>query len=57
MDFEEHAGKDILRSHGLPVPESDPCTTVEEAETAAERLGRAWSKLKSQLVSVAKPVA
>ena len=39
MNFEEHAGKDILRSHGLPVPESDPCSTVEEAETAAERLG------------------
>ena len=39
MNFEEHAGKDILRSHGLPVPEGDPCSTVEEAETAAERLG------------------
>ena len=39
MNFEEHAGKDILRSHGLPVPEGDPCSTVEEAEAAAERLG------------------
>ena len=39
MNFEEYAGKDILRSHGLPVPESDLCGTAEEVETAAERLG------------------
>ena len=39
MNFEEHAGKDILRSHGLPVPDSVLCNTAEEAETAAARLG------------------
>ncbi len=39
MNFVEHAGKRMLEENGLPVPSGILCSTVEEVETAAARLG------------------
>ncbi len=39
MDLLEYQGKQLFRSHGVPVPEGRPASTVEEAVEAAEELG------------------
>ena len=35
MNFEEHAGKAVLRGAGLPVPQGRVCHSPEEAAEAA----------------------
>jgi succinyl-CoA synthetase beta subunit len=39
MNIHEHQAKDLLRRHGVAVPDGQACTTVDEAVAAAERLG------------------
>jgi succinyl-CoA synthetase beta subunit len=39
VDLLEYQGKQLFRSHGVPVPEGRPASTVEEAVEAAEDLG------------------
>src|ERR1051325_10744428 len=39
MNIHEHQAKDLLRRHGVPVPEGRACFTPEEAVAAAEHLG------------------
>ncbi|MGQ9368188.1 succinate--CoA ligase subunit beta [Azospirillum sp. ST 5-10] len=39
MNFEEHAGKAVLRRHGLPVPDGRLCTGAKEAADAARAIG------------------
>jgi succinyl-CoA synthetase beta subunit len=39
MNIHEHQGKDLLRKYGVPVPDGQPCFTVDEAVAAAEKLG------------------
>ena len=50
MRFYEHEAKQLLRRHGVPLPQSHLATTVEEAEQAASELGGA-AVLKSQVLS------
>jgi succinyl-CoA synthetase beta subunit len=39
MNIHEYQARDILRSHGVPVPPGEVATTAEEAERIATRLG------------------
>jgi succinyl-CoA synthetase beta subunit len=39
MNIHEHQAKDLLRRHGVAVPEGQACFTAEEAVAAANRLG------------------
>jgi succinyl-CoA synthetase beta subunit len=39
MNIHEYQAKDILRSHGIPVPPGEVATTPDEAEAIAERFG------------------
>ena len=39
MNFEEHAGKELLRASGLATPAGKLVTTVDEARAAAEEIG------------------
>lgn len=39
MNFEEHAGKAVLKRFGLAIPEGELATTPVEAERIAERIG------------------
>ncbi|MCW2967243.1 MAG: succinyl-CoA synthetase, beta subunit [Solirubrobacteraceae bacterium] len=39
MDLLEYQGKQLFARHGVPVPEGQPATTVDEAVTAAEAIG------------------
>lgn len=39
MNFEEHAGKAVLRGAGLPVPQGRVCHSPEEAAEAARAIG------------------
>jgi succinyl-CoA synthetase beta subunit len=39
MDLLEYHGKQLFRTHGVPVPDGQPAKTVEEAVAAAEELG------------------
>ena len=39
MNFEEHAGKAVLRARGLPVPEGRVCDSPDAAATAAREIG------------------
>src|SRR3954471_15506088 len=39
MDLLEYQGKQLFARHGVPVPEGQPATTVDEAVTAAEEIG------------------
>ena len=41
MNLHEYQARDILRRHGIPVPDSEVVTTSEAARAAAERLGGA----------------
>ena len=50
MRFYEHEAKQLLRRHGVPLPQSHLATTAEEAEQAASELGGA-AVLKSQVLS------
>ena len=50
MRFYEHEAKQLLRRHGVPLPQSHLATTAEEAEQAASDLGGAVV-LKSQVLS------
>ena len=50
MRFYEHEAKQLLRRHGVPLPQSQLATTAEEAEQAASELGGAVV-LKSQVLS------
>lgn len=39
MNFEEWAGKRLLRAHGIATPAGEDATSVDEARAAAERIG------------------
>ncbi len=39
MDLLEYQGKQLLKKHGVPVPEGLPATSVSEAVSAAEQIG------------------
>jgi succinyl-CoA synthetase beta subunit len=39
MNIHEHQAKELLGRYGVAVPDGQACTTVDEAVTAAERLG------------------
>lgn len=39
MKIHEYQGKELLRRHGVPVPEGEVASTPQEAETVARRLG------------------
>jgi succinyl-CoA synthetase beta subunit len=39
VDLLEYQGKQLFRSHGVPVPDGRPASTVDEAVEAAEELG------------------
>ncbi|HRD77509.1 MAG TPA: acetate--CoA ligase family protein [Hyphomicrobiaceae bacterium] len=39
MNFTEHAGKEVLKAHGIPVPEGLLARTPDEARAAAARIG------------------
>ena len=39
MDLLEYQGKQLFARHGVPIPEGQPATTVEEAVAAADELG------------------
>ncbi len=41
MNLHEYQARDILRRHGIPVPDSEVATTVAAVRAAAERLGGA----------------
>ena len=41
MNLHEYQARDILRRHGIPVPDSEVATTAAAARAAAERLGGA----------------
>ncbi len=41
MNLHEYQARDILRRHGIPVPDSEVVTTSDAARAAAERLGGA----------------
>ena len=38
MKIHEYQAKDILRKYGVPVPDGEMATTLEEADTAAKTL-------------------
>jgi succinyl-CoA synthetase beta subunit len=40
MNIHEYQARDILRSHGVPVPDGAVAATAEEAETITRQLGR-----------------
>ncbi len=39
MNIHEHQGKELLRRHGVAVPDGQACFTADEAVAAAEQLG------------------
>ena len=39
MDLLEYQGKQLFARHGVPVPDGQPATTVEEAVAAADEIG------------------
>src|SRR3954447_15705584 len=39
MDLLEYQGKQLFARHGIPVPEGEPATKVDQAVAAAERIG------------------
>ncbi|HXG49299.1 MAG TPA: ADP-forming succinate--CoA ligase subunit beta [Methylomirabilota bacterium] len=52
MNIHEYQAKQLLQQYGVVVPEGAPCTTVDEARAAAEKLFAAGHKLvvvKSQI--------
>ena len=49
MKIHEYQGKEILRRHGIPVPDGGPCFTPEEARSKAESLGGEVWVVKAQI--------
>ena len=49
MNIHEHQAKEVLRSFGLPVPNGYPAFSVDEAVTAAKRLGGPVWVVKAQI--------
>ena len=52
MKIHEYQAKDILRKYGVPVPDGEMATTLEEADTAAKNLfskGNAAVVVKAQI--------
>jgi succinyl-CoA synthetase beta subunit len=49
MKIHEYQGKQLFRSHGVPVLQGVACTTVEQAEAAAIQLGSPVVVVKSQI--------
>jgi succinyl-CoA synthetase beta subunit len=52
MKIHEYQAKDILRKYGVPVPQGDMATTLEEADTAAKSLfhsGAGGAVIKAQI--------
>jgi succinyl-CoA synthetase beta subunit len=39
MDLLEYQGKQLFARHGIPVPEGEPATKIDQAVAAAERIG------------------
>ena len=39
MDLLEYQGKQLFARHGIPVPSGEAATSVDEAVSAAERVG------------------
>ena len=39
MNLHEYQSRDILKRHGIPVPDGDVATTPAEARAIAQRLG------------------
>jgi succinyl-CoA synthetase beta subunit len=39
MDLLEYQGKQLFARHGVPIPEGEPATTVEDAVSVADKLG------------------
>jgi len=49
MNIHEYQGKEIFRKFGVPTPRGYPAFTVDEAVTAAEKLGGAVWVVKAQI--------
>jgi len=52
MNIHEYQAKQLLKQHGVAVPSGEPCKTVAEARTAAEKLfasGHTLAVVKSQI--------
>ncbi len=52
MNIHEYQAKQLLAKHGVAVPAGEPCRTVDEARTAAEKLfaaGHTLAVIKSQI--------
>jgi succinyl-CoA synthetase beta subunit len=49
MKIHEYQAKELLRSHGVPVPRGYPAFTVREAQEAAQKLGGAVWVVKAQI--------
>ena len=39
MDLLEYQGKQLFARHGVPVPDGQPATSVDEALSAADEIG------------------
>jgi succinyl-CoA synthetase beta subunit len=49
MKLHEYQAKELLGRFGVPVPEGYPATSVEEAASAAEKLGGDFWVVKAQI--------
>ena len=49
MKLHEYQAKEILKVHGIPVPEGKPCFSVEETASAAQTLGGSRWVVKAQI--------
>jgi succinyl-CoA synthetase beta subunit len=49
MKIHEYQAKELLRSHGVPVPRGYPAFTVREAQEAAQKLGGNFWVVKAQI--------
>jgi succinyl-CoA synthetase beta subunit len=49
MKIHEYQGKQLFRTHGVPVLRGIACTTVDQAEAAARELGSPVVVVKSQI--------
>ncbi|MBV8799128.1 MAG: acetate--CoA ligase family protein, partial [Alphaproteobacteria bacterium] len=49
MNVHEYQGKEILRKYGVATPRGYPCFSVEEADTAARKLGGKVWVVKAQI--------
>jgi succinyl-CoA synthetase beta subunit len=49
MNIHEYQGKDLLRKYGVAVPRGIPAFSVEEAVSAAEKLGGSFWVVKAQI--------